>query len=137
MENFRVAVKSFIVKDNKLLLIKRRKDDIHKPEDWDIPGGRLGIGENPLEGLKRETKEEINIDIKILLPFHVQHFVRDDGQKITMIIFLCRPLGGGIKLSKEHTDYKWFDVSQKNSFPKWLKPVIDAFIKYKLNNAVA
>jgi len=42
MNNFRIAVKSFIVNEkNELLLIKRRDDDVHKPGAWEIPGGRL------------------------------------------------------------------------------------------------
>jgi len=56
MDNFRVAAKSFVIKDNHLLLIKRRPNDVHKPGVWEIPGGRLEPGENPFEGLKRETK---------------------------------------------------------------------------------
>jgi len=30
----------------------------HKPGTWDIPGGRLELGEDPFLGLKRETHEE-------------------------------------------------------------------------------
>ena len=131
MENFRVAVKSFIVNENKLLLLKRRKDDIHKPNEWDIPGGRLELGENPLTGIKRETREETNIDIEVLLPLHIHHFVRDDGQKITMIIFLCKPLEKDIKLSKEHQDYKWADLESPN-IPDWLGPVIENLQKYNI-----
>ena len=57
MDKFRIAVKSFIMNsENKLLLIKRRSNDVHKPGQWDIPGGRLELGEDPFLGLKRENK---------------------------------------------------------------------------------
>jgi mutator protein MutT len=136
MENFRVAVESFIVKDRKALVIKRRPDDVHMPSKWDVPGGRLEIGENPLEGMKREAKEEIGINIDIIMPVDIQHFTREDGQVITMILFLCKPLPGDIKLSEEHTEYKWLDMSiSRNEFPDWLDPVIDRIYKYKLHES--
>ncbi len=133
-DNFRLAAKAFIIKDNKLLLIKRRSNDVHKPSQWDIPGGRLELGENPFIGLKRETKEEINLEIDILLPVDVHHFVRDDGQKITMIIFLCKPVTDNLKLSEEHTEYVWKNVNDLlSTFPKWIADVLSNYLNYKLN----
>ena len=137
MENFGVAVKSFIVEDSKVLLIKRRSNDAHKPDEWDIPGGRLDIGEDPHIGLKRETKEETGLDIDIIMPLDVQHFVRDDGQKITMIIFLCRPLTDRIKLSEEHQEYKWEEIRpDKAGFPEWIHRTVDAFLRCGLDKPV-
>lgn len=111
MDSFRIAVKSFIVNDkDELLLIKRESDDSHCPGVWEIPGGRIEPSEDPFEGLRRETKEETGLDVEVLNPLKVQHFVRDDGQKITMIIFLCRPVSDSVNLSEEHTDYEWSDL---------------------------
>jgi len=108
MNNFRIAVKSFIVNNrNELLLIKRRDNDPHTPGAWEIPGGRLELGEDPFEGLKRETKEETGLDVEVLNPLKVHHFTREDGQKITMITFLCKPVSNSVNLSKEHTNYLW------------------------------
>ena len=118
-DDFRIAVKAFIVNNGKALLIKRRPNDAHSPGKWDIPGGRLDLGENPLEGIKRECKEEVNLDVEILLPVDIQHFTRDDSQRITMIIFLCKPLSEDIKLSEEHIEYKWVGIGS-GEFPKWL-----------------
>lgn len=133
-DNFRLAAKAFIVKDNKLLLIKRRSNDVHKPSEWDIPGGRLELGENPFIGLKRETKEETNLDIDILLPIDVHHFVRDDKQKITMIIFLCKPINDNVDLSEEHTEYTWKNVNEPlYTFPKWIADVLSNYLNYKLD----
>ena len=125
--NFRVAVKSFIVNDGKVLLLRGRVNYVHKPGVWDIPGGRLALGEDPFLGLKRETKEETSLPISIQAPLHVQHFTRDDGQKITMLIFLCSPLEESIILSEEHQEYQWADLLDKQQFPNWLHPVVDSY----------
>lgn len=116
METFRIAVKSFIVNEKgDLFLIKRRENDPHKPGVWEIPGGRLEQGESPFIGLKRETKEETGLDIEILHPLTIHHFTRDDGQTITMIVFLCKPLSGEVTLSKEHTEYVWSSLENSLS----------------------
>ena len=113
--NFRNAAKAFIVRDGKVLLLKRRQNDAHKSGAWDIPGGRLELGENPYDGLKRETKEEINSEIEIIMPISVHHFVRDDGQKITLTIYLCKFIPGDITLSEEHTEHQWVDLDKAPS----------------------
>ncbi|MBI4175697.1 MAG: NUDIX domain-containing protein [Candidatus Aenigmarchaeota archaeon] len=135
MDNFRLAVKAFIVKDGKLLLIRRRWDDVHKPDKWDIPGGRLEPGEDPFEGLKREVKEEINMDgLETLMPIEIKHFTRDDGQKITMIIFLCRISPGKIGLSKEHREYRWVDLHNPDGIiPGFFMPAVEKYLKYGLD----
>lgn len=137
MANVSNAAKAVIVKDNKVLLIKRRSNDVHKPGMWDIPGGRLNPGENPFTGLQRECQEEVGIAVEILLPFAIQHFTRDDGQIITMLIFLCRPLSDQIKLSEEHTEYQWLDLTAAlEDYPEWLRPAIETVIKYRLNESL-
>jgi len=126
--NFRVAVKAFIINNNKLLIIKRAKSDPQMPEVWEIPGGRLNLGESPFEGLKREVKEETNLEIEVISPLNVRHFNRDDGQTITMIIFLCKPIGGKIKLSEEHSEYEGIDVdSAKEKITPFFHEEVDRF----------
>ena len=135
MNNFRIAVKSFIVNDkNELLLIKREDKDSHCPGIWEIPGGRLDLGEDPFEGLKRETKEETGLDIEVLNPLNVHHFTRDDGQKITMITFLCKPISKSVVLSKEHIKHLWTDLDDAisklhSAFHKEVKIFKNNFLK--------
>jgi 8-oxo-dGTP diphosphatase len=113
MKGLGLAVKSFIINNNKeLLLIKRQDNEIHCPGAWEVPGGRLELGENPFDALRRETKEETSLDIEILNPLRVNFFERDDGQTITMISFLCRPVSNSVVLSEEHSDYQWIDIEK-------------------------
>ncbi len=128
--NSSLAAKALIVDDSRLLLIKRRPNDVHRPLQWDIPGGRLDPGENPFDGLKRETKEETGISIDIIAPLAIQHFTRDDGQKITMIIFLCKPQSKEIKLSEEHTEHKWEEIDDVEKKIFWLAEPVSNFRKY-------
>jgi 8-oxo-dGTP pyrophosphatase MutT (NUDIX family) len=129
--NFRLAVKAFIVDGQKLLLLKRRSDDPHKPGTWDIPGGRLELGEDPFVGLAREVDEETGMQVSVDAPVDIHHFVRDDGQAITMLIFLCTlPAGREVKLSEEHTEYAWHDLADAAGIPAWLTPVVEKYQKH-------
>ncbi len=113
MENFRIAVKACVINDKgEMLLIKRRSNDPHSPGVWEIPGGRLDVGENPFFGLQREIKEEVGLDIEVLNPLMIHHFTRDDEQKITMITFLCKAISSEVVLSEEHTNYEWRTLSE-------------------------
>ena len=61
-----VGVKALLQnKEGKYLLIRRSSDKY--PEvgpKWDIVGGRINSGETLMENLKREIKEETNLDMK-------------------------------------------------------------------------
>ena len=133
MDNFRVAAKSFVIRDGRLLILKRASNDIQKPNIWEIPGGRLKVGEDPKEGIKRETKEETGIDIEILYPINVRHFVRDDGQTITMLIFLCKALHDNVKISEEHSDFDWVVLEKcKEKLTDFFHEEVDIFNQLEL-----
>lgn len=42
---------------------------------YEIPGGHINFGENIVEGLKREIKEEMNVEIKVGDPFFVFDYI--------------------------------------------------------------
>ena len=135
MDPFRNAAKAFIVDDSgKLLIVKRELNNIQQPGMWEIPGGRLEIGEDPLVGMKREVREEVGIDILPINVLNVRHFVRADGQKITLMIFYSKPLSNKIILSKEHIDYEWIELGKaKSKLDGFFHPEVDIFEKYFKN----
>ncbi len=56
------VVAGVIVKEDKLILAKRKKGD-HLEGMWEFPGGKIEENESPFDSLKREIKEELGIDI--------------------------------------------------------------------------
>ena len=59
--NPRVGVGVIVIKDGRVLLIKR--EGSHGRGTWSTPGGHLEYGESPEECAVRETKEETGVDI--------------------------------------------------------------------------
>jgi 8-oxo-dGTP diphosphatase len=96
-----------IAPDGQMLMIKRALDGVHKPGAWEFPSGRLEEGEGVIEGLKREVLEETGLRVTIYNPISVHEFKRDDGQRIVLIVFLCKSRSKRIKLSHEHIDFEW------------------------------
>jgi len=116
MDSFRLAVKAFCVQDGKLLIVQRAKGSTHQPNMWELPGGRLDIGENPFDGLPREVKEETGFDVIVQAPLSVRHFTRQDGQTITLIVFVCEITGGTISVSEEHQHVQFVPLDQYTQF---------------------
>ncbi|MDP2750286.1 MAG: NUDIX domain-containing protein [Nanoarchaeota archaeon] len=127
------AAKAFIVKedaeDKLILIIKRRMDDVQRPGIWEVPGGRIADDEDLIAGLKRETKEETNLDIEIIKPINLRNFTRADGQKIAMTLFLCKSLNDNVQLSKEHTDFEWTPIEKcKEKLDEFFHAEVDLLI---------
>ena len=80
-EHRHLGVYGLVIKDNKILLIKK----VSGPYDGllDLPGGSLEFGERPIETLKRELEEETGIKVKKCELFDadsvVTSWLREDG----------------------------------------------------------
>jgi len=71
------------------------------------------------------------MSIEIIMPLSVHHFVRDDGQKITLTIYWCRMLPSELKLSEEHQEYRWMDLEKdKELLPKFFDTPVNNFRQY-------
>jgi len=92
------AVKAIVIENGKFLVIKQV---IGNKTFWEIPGGKVEFGESPFETLKREVKEETNLEIEIIKPAGLWWFFRiKDGDQVVCSTFICRKIGGRINLSK-------------------------------------
>lgn len=58
---YRVTVKGLVRDNTRRLLFVRERGDI-----WDLPGGGLEHGEGLEESLRREFREEVQVEIEIL-----------------------------------------------------------------------
>src|SRR5216683_1380273 len=80
-----VTQKAIIEKDGHILVCRGIGDKV-----WEFPGGRLHMGEAPVEGIAREIREELGIEIKNIRPFRVEpsfHFKSNMHQ--VFIAYTC------------------------------------------------
>jgi len=110
----------FLVRDGRVLLVNHRKLRM-----WLPFGGHIEPGEDPVEALHREAREETGFEIEIVaerpeinqrwlhvLPAPETILLEDiepDHVHIDLIYFV-RPVGGAQRLAaSEHTEMRWFD----------------------------
>lgn len=113
---YSVAVKGIIKKDEKILIVKRTDEEDHRPGVWETVGGRMDHEKAPEEELMREILEETGLSVEVCEPFNTFSFVRDTGEFIVGITYICKHLRGEVVLSDEHTDYRWIDPVQFGDF---------------------
>lgn len=132
---FGVAVKAFIIKGNKILVLYKTPQETANTLDpnlkRDQPGGRLEFGEVPKNALKREVYEETKLDVEILFPIQAWTFVKDNFQLVG-INYLCEWKSGEVILSEEHEKHEWLtlrEIEKTDWFDK--DNYIMAFMQYK------
>ncbi|MBS4218792.1 NUDIX hydrolase [Bacillus sp. FJAT-49711] len=100
-----------IVEDEEgnILLVKTRDGG------WVYPGGQVEIGENLIDALIREIKEESGIDtaVSYLIGVHSNTRIHKWYDGVTdvptkvMFDYVCKPVGGELGISDETTDSRW------------------------------
>lgn len=97
---------AIIVENKKILCVQRNKGKYdYISYKYEFPGGKLEVGENEEDALKREISEELNLEIDVVEKFLVvTHEYLDFN--LTMHSYLCKANTEQLVL-KEHIDAKW------------------------------
>ena len=115
------VAKVIIIRDDGCVLMLKRSNYVDKyAGEWDLPGGHIQVGEDFVVGMRREVKEETNLDIKNYtfvdnidnLNFYHSSYPENSGQSI--------------KLSHEHTEFKFFQKKDLDPLGKFEKMALKA-----------
>ncbi|MFA5763213.1 MAG: NUDIX domain-containing protein [archaeon] len=122
---FKVVQKAIIRLDDTYLILKRSPDSKSYPGYWDLAGGKLEHGEKFEKALIREVKEETNLDIVVEESIFI--YVESKVENSYAVLFNCEKRDGDIKLSDEHTEYKWVTKSEAQKLK--LEPFLKDFFE--------
>jgi len=102
---FTVTAGALIFNDaGEVLLLKHR---FRAGSGWGLPGGFLEAGEQPVDALRRELREEIGLEVHDVELFSVRSFKRP---KQVEILFRCRANGSIAPRTMEVEKGEWFSL---------------------------
>jgi len=98
------------VEDGRVLLARRAAEPFEGR--WDIPGGFLEEGEDPVAGLRRELKEETGLDVEPqrFLGVWMDRYGGDSTAEATLNLYwTARIVAGDPEPADDVSELRWFD----------------------------
>jgi len=107
----KVDVRAFVLKDDKVLLVKERSDGL-----WTLPGGFADVGETPSQAVIRETKEESGFDVEVIRLLALWDKLKHDHPlhwpHIYKCFFHCEHISGKALENLEISAIDFFDIDK-------------------------
>ena len=102
--------------DGKYLVLQRSPNKDFAAGQWECVSGRVDQGESFLQAVRRETREELGLDVRIECLLGTAHFYRGDAlpeNGVVGVHFGCSIDGSAeLRLSDEHSTYKWVTAAE-------------------------
>ncbi|MBX3050675.1 MAG: NUDIX hydrolase [Caldilineaceae bacterium] len=92
-----------------VLLGRRSRDP--KAGMWDVPGGFIGIDDDPIQVIKRECLAEFDADVIVVKP--VGAFLEVfDGQQLVSIFHVCELMDDRFSTTDRVDQIRWYSVDR-------------------------
>ena len=105
-DKFPVSLKAIIVDNNRVLCLKNERNE------WDFPGGKINFNEDVETSLKREVKEEVNLEISninILKSINM----RFNEVSVFVVVYSAHiSCNSSVIISHEHSEYNFFSKKE-------------------------
>ncbi len=127
MERSNGGAIAIIIKHNSLLIDLRK---LKVGRLWEIPGGSIENGESPEEALKREVKEEVDLDVQKITLLGIKnqavHWINSGTDYFFLVnSFSGQPRALDLK-DKETLDTRWIKISEIKNLLNVSWRIVDA-----------
>lgn len=113
-----IAVRAIIRDDQKTLLLRRANGRQSILGKYELPGGKIGYGEQPEDAMARYLKEDAGLVVQSAQLYDVLTYVDHDDRdtQYTFILYLVSlsPNGNKVRLSQNYDQYIWKKLGQVN-----------------------
>ena len=122
-----IKVAAAVIEKGGYILIGRRKAGPFA-DMWEFPGGKVEAAETPEECLKRELREELDVEAAIG-PFFLSSKYVYSHAAIELLAYKAKIIGGALCLH-DHKEIRWVTPEDLHSytFPAADLPIIDKLI---------
>lgn len=115
-----VGVGALILHGTRVLLVRRGREPLKGL--WSLPGGVLELGETLAEGLQREVREELNLEVRVLEVVEVFERITRDAQgrvayHYVLVDYLCEAVGGSLQAGDDAESAAWVDRADLAGLP--------------------
>jgi 8-oxo-dGTP pyrophosphatase MutT (NUDIX family) len=122
---FPVSVKGIVVRDGAVVVVHNRRDE------WELPGGKLEIGESPERCVAREIDEELGLDVEPVVLVDAWVYDVAPGTQVLVLTYGCAERSERTTIvSPEHTRLAWIALDEidglhmpdgyKSSIVRWV-----------------
>jgi len=109
-----IRVAAAVMVNDGMMLIAKRKPTARLPNLWELPGGKIEPNETPEECLKRELKEEFDIDVMVGEHLGSNIYTYDFG---TIELMAYRSIWeDGDLILKDHEEIRWVFTHELDQF---------------------
>ena len=102
-----IVVAGLMIEEGNVLVSQRKEDSPHGGL-WEFPGGKVMEGEEPREALRRELKEELDIEVEVGRIFDAVFEPHPEGP-LLLLVFRCGKVKGNLK-PLGCTDLRWVSL---------------------------
>jgi len=120
-----IEVSAAIIERDGKILIAQRPGNKSQGLKWEFPGGKVEPDETAEESLRREIREELDIDIEVKALLGENIYEYPNGT-IKLIGFYSEWISGNLKLH-EHISVKWVAADELKDYD--FAPADIAFVK--------
>lgn len=103
---------ALLIDKNKILITQNGETSDHAFQ-WEFPGGKIKAEETAEEGMIREIREELELDVEVidsLVPLEYDYGLK----KVKLLPFVCKITSGDMRLNA-HVDHKWVRFEELNT----------------------
>lgn len=142
---FHVSLKLILKNKEGEILLLKMPDTSTMAGYYDLLGGRISTGKHGvpfIESIRREVEEEVGSSFEFEIDERPVSYgihtvpsgpTRKEVQ-ILMLFFEAKYIKGEIKLSEEHKEYAWLDITEQNLkkyFVRGLLQGMSSYFKFK------
>ena len=112
----KVVTRAIIKQDEKVLLVRRRGGRPSISGLYELPGGRVHIGQQPEDALAHALRIHLNVAPETVRLHDVMTFIDPDDRELQYLFIIFRaslkPIDKTIELSDEYDKYVWKEMSE-------------------------